>query len=186
MQIDLLVEVDFLLTNDVELHDLLVDDLLPLLESSIDLVDLVLNLLYLQLSILDHLFGVRDLALKSPDEVLFLCLLMYFARNLVQMLDEALLLQFLGSHVVEKIVDVLDVFLGLFGIGCDICHEKSKFASVGAEGVLKFDLKIGTALLDVVLFSLKFFDLLWELLRHDGIVSVFILLELNLFGLELV
>ena len=55
LQLNLLIQVDLLLSDDVELLDLVVDDFGSFLESDVDLVDLGLDLCYLILSIQNHL-----------------------------------------------------------------------------------------------------------------------------------
>ena len=63
LELDLLVEVDSLLSDYVELADLVVDDTLSLLQGTVNLVDLVLDFLDLILCILNHLVAILNLLL---------------------------------------------------------------------------------------------------------------------------
>ena len=63
LQLDLLVEVDLLLSDNVQLLDLLVDDLLALLEGGVDLLDLFLDLLNLVLRVLNDAVSLLELTL---------------------------------------------------------------------------------------------------------------------------
>jgi hypothetical protein len=51
LQIDLLIEVNSLLSDHIKLENLLIDDLLSLFKSTVDLIDLVFNLFNLVLSV---------------------------------------------------------------------------------------------------------------------------------------
>jgi len=55
LQLDFLVKINFLLPDDVQLLDLAVYYSLSLVKGCVDLRDLVLDLIDLNLSILDHL-----------------------------------------------------------------------------------------------------------------------------------
>ena len=72
---DLLVKVNLLLSDDIQLLDLFIDNLLTLLESSIDFFNLVLDLLDLILSIFNHLVTFLNLALQVIHKLGLLSLL---------------------------------------------------------------------------------------------------------------
>lgn len=84
-KLDLLVEVNFLLSQVVELQNLVVDDELSLLKGKIDLGDLVLDLLDLLLGVVDHLITIFDLVLELPCELLLLSLLVVFVEQLLSL-----------------------------------------------------------------------------------------------------
>lgn len=85
LQLDLLVEVDLLLSNDIELLDLLVDNLLALLQSTVDLLDLLLDLLDLILSVLNDLIAVQDLTLQMVRQLVLLGLLEVLVEQLLSL-----------------------------------------------------------------------------------------------------
>lgn len=58
---NLLVKVDSLLSNDIQLIDLILNDGLSLFESRVDFLDLVLYFSDLGLGFRDHLVAVLDL-----------------------------------------------------------------------------------------------------------------------------
>lgn len=72
---DLLVEVNLLLSDDIQLLDLFIDNLLTLLKSSINLFNLVLDLLDLVLSVFNHLVTFLNLALQVIHKLSLLGLL---------------------------------------------------------------------------------------------------------------
>jgi hypothetical protein len=75
LQLNLLIKIDFLLSDDVQFLDLLIDSSLSLSQSSVDLLQLFLDLLDLVLSILDHLIRVLDLSLEMIGKLSLLSLL---------------------------------------------------------------------------------------------------------------
>lgn len=75
LQLDLLVEVHLLLSDNVEFLDLFIDDLLALLQSTVDLLDLLLNLLDLVLRVFNDLVSVKDLTLQMVRQFVLLSLL---------------------------------------------------------------------------------------------------------------
>lgn len=64
LQLDLLIEVDLLLSYHVKLFYLLVDNLLTLLECVVNLLNLLLNLLDLVLSIFNDAVAILNLAVE--------------------------------------------------------------------------------------------------------------------------
>jgi hypothetical protein len=75
LELYLLVQINLLLSNHVELSDLVVDDLLSLLKGVVDLFDLVLDFFDLLLRVLDHLVSVLDLSVQVVGQLLLLSLL---------------------------------------------------------------------------------------------------------------
>lgn len=75
LQLNLLIKINLLLSNDVQLLDLLIDCGLSLSQSSINFLQLLLDLLDLVLSILNHLIGVLDLSLEVIGKLSLLSLL---------------------------------------------------------------------------------------------------------------
>lgn len=75
LQLDLLVKVNSLLTNHIQLQDLVIYDFLSFFEGDMDLADLVFNLGNLVLCVQDHLVQVLDLSVEMVDEFFLLGLL---------------------------------------------------------------------------------------------------------------
>ena len=88
LELDLLIQVNFLRTNDVELFDLVVHSQLSLSQSGVDLFELVLNLLDLILGVFDHLVAVLDLGLEVVCELRLFSLLKILLQQLLTMLDK--------------------------------------------------------------------------------------------------
>ena len=61
LKLDLLVQVDSLLSNHVQLINLVLDDRLSLVESGVDFFDLLHNFTDLGSSFNDHLIAILDL-----------------------------------------------------------------------------------------------------------------------------
>lgn len=75
LELDLLVQINLLLPNDIQFLDLIVDHLLSLLQSVVDLFDLVFDFLDLHLRVFDHLVCVLDLCMQMIGQLLLLRLL---------------------------------------------------------------------------------------------------------------
>lgn len=75
LKLDCLVKVNSLLTNHIQLQDLVIYDFLSFFESDMDLADLVFNLGNLVLCVQDHLVQVLDLSVEMVDEFFLLGLL---------------------------------------------------------------------------------------------------------------
>lgn len=82
---DLLVEVNLLLSDDIQLLDLFIDNLLTLLKSSINLFNLVLDLLYLVLSVFNHLVTFLNLALQVIHKLSLLGLLEILVEEILSL-----------------------------------------------------------------------------------------------------
>lgn len=72
LYLNLLIKINFLLSNNIQLLDLIIYYLLSLWKGSIDLFNLNLNFLYLLLRVLDHLIAILNLTLEVICEFLFL------------------------------------------------------------------------------------------------------------------
>jgi hypothetical protein len=94
----LLVQVSSLLSDDIQLLDLIFDDSLSLLEGTVDSSNLILDFLDLFLSIFDHLITLLDLLLEMVGELLFLSLLEVFEKELLSLLKETSLLVAYSCH----------------------------------------------------------------------------------------
>jgi len=64
LQLNLLIEVDLLLSNNVQLSDLVIDDSLSFFEGTIDFANLILDFLDLNFCLLNHLFCIGDLVVE--------------------------------------------------------------------------------------------------------------------------
>ena len=84
----MLIQVDFLRTNDIKLFDLVIHSHLSLSQSGIDLFELILDLLDLILGVFDHLIAVLDLGLEMVCELRLFSLLKVLLQQLLTMLDE--------------------------------------------------------------------------------------------------
>lgn len=70
LKLNLFVEINLLLSNNIKLSDLVVNDILSFLKSGIDFVNLLLDFFDLLFSLFNHLVAVLDLILKMVDELL--------------------------------------------------------------------------------------------------------------------
>ena len=85
LQLDLLVKVNLLLSDDIQFLDLFIDNLLTLLESGIDFFNLVLDLLDLILSIFNHLVTFLNLALQVIHKLSLLSLLEILVEEILSL-----------------------------------------------------------------------------------------------------
>ena len=122
LKLDLLIKVNLLLSNDVQLSDLIVDDLLSLLQSIVDFVDLVFDLLDLLLGILDHLVAVLDLSVQVVCQLLSFSLLEVLQQQGLSLEHKLGLLLTYSGHRSKKILNLLDILLCLFPVCTDISH----------------------------------------------------------------
>ena len=119
LKLDLLVEVDLLLSNDIELLDLLVDNLLALLQSTVDLLNLLLDLLDLVLSVLNDLIAVQDLTLQMVRQLVLFGLLEVLVEQLLSLKQELSLLLTNFLHRREQVLNLFDILAGL-GLICNV------------------------------------------------------------------
>ncbi len=94
----MLVQVSSLLSDDIQLLNLILDDSLTLLESTVDSSNLVLDFLDLFLSVFDHLITFLDLFFEMVGKLLFLSLLEVFEKELLSLLKETSLLVAYSCH----------------------------------------------------------------------------------------
>jgi hypothetical protein len=92
LELDLLVQVDSLLSNDVQLINLVLDDRLSLFESTIDFLNLILDFPNLSFGFGDHLIAVLNLLGKMVCQLLFLTLLKVILKKVLSLLKETCLL----------------------------------------------------------------------------------------------
>ena len=88
LQLNLLVQVSSLLSNDIEFLNLVFDDGLSLLQRRVYSQNLVLDLLNLLLGVNDHLVAVFDLLLQVVRKLLLLSLLEVVQKKLLSLLEE--------------------------------------------------------------------------------------------------
>lgn len=127
LELNLLVKVDLLLSDNVQLPDLIVNNLLSLLEGEVDLVDLILNLLDLLLSILNHLIAVLNLTVQMVGKLLSLSLLEVLKQERLPLKHELGLLLADSCHGREQVLDLLDILLGLLSVGANVRDIDLKF-----------------------------------------------------------
>lgn len=84
---DLLVKIHFLRADDVQLGDLVLDDLLPVVVGLDDLVDLNLDLCDLFLGVFDHLVAVLNLGLEMSCKLRLLSGLEVVLEQLLTVLE---------------------------------------------------------------------------------------------------
>jgi hypothetical protein len=94
----LLVQVGSLLSDDIQLLDLILDDSLTLLEGTVNSSNLVLDFFDLFLSVFDHLITFLDLLLEMVGKLLFLSLLEVFEKELLSLLKKTSLLVAYSCH----------------------------------------------------------------------------------------
>jgi len=169
-ELDLLVEVNLLLSQVVEIKNLVVDDELSFLKSEVDPVYLVLDLLDLLLGVVDHLVAVLDLIFELPGELLLLSFLVVLLEKLLSLVEEIGLLLSNDLHLIEVFLDLFEVGLGLGAGGVHICNEKLELA--GPLTVLRLEsvLYVDSLLLHVVELSGEIFDL--SLIPLSLVVSI--------------
>ena len=92
LELNLLVQVSSLLSDDIEFLNLVFDDSLSLLQRRVYSQNLVMDLLDLLLGVNDHLVAVFDLFLQMVRKLLFLSLLEVVQQKLLSLLEEASLL----------------------------------------------------------------------------------------------
>ena len=169
-ELNLFVEVNLLLSQVVELKNLVVDDELSLLKSEVDPVYLVLDLLDLLFGVVDHLVAVLDLVFELPGKLLLFGFLVVLLEKLLSLVEEVGLLFSNDLHLIEVFLDLFEVGLGLGAGGVHICNEKLELAGpltvLGLESVLHVD----SLLLHVVELSGEIFDL--SLVSLSLIVSI--------------
>jgi hypothetical protein len=124
LKLNLLVKVNLLLSDNVELGDLVIDDILSLFQGSVDLVDLLLNFFDLLLGLLNHLVTVLDLVLEVVDELLLLGLLEVVGEVVSSLGHQLLLLLADGLELLEEIVDLSEILLGLLALVSHISNEQ--------------------------------------------------------------
>lgn len=78
LELDLLVQIDSLLSDDIQLVDLVLDNSLSLFKSAIDFFDLVLDFPNLSLGFSDHLIAVLNLLSEVVCQLLLLSLFKVF------------------------------------------------------------------------------------------------------------
>lgn len=83
LQLNLLIEINFLLSDHVQLSDLLVDNLLAFFKCICNLLNLGFDLIQLLLSVKDHLVEVLNLIIKMVDNSLLLVLFVDLLFNIV-------------------------------------------------------------------------------------------------------
>jgi hypothetical protein len=118
----LLVEVELLLSDDVELSDLLVDDSLSFLQSVVDLLNLVLDSVDLLLGVLDHLVKVLDLVVEVIDNSMLLVLLVDLSLDIVSLTHYFGLLLVNILELREQSENLLQVSLVLGVVCVHVCH----------------------------------------------------------------
>ena len=88
LNLDLLVQVHLLQSNDVELSNLVLNDVVPLLQSVIDLLDLSSDGVDLVLDIGQHLITATNLLLQMLHQVVLLVKLVAHLDQLLPLLQE--------------------------------------------------------------------------------------------------
>ena len=98
LQLDLFIQINFLLSDDIQLSNLIVNDLLSLLERIVDFFDLVLDFFDLLLRVLDHLVKILDLSVQMVRQLLLLGLLKVVLQKSLSLKHELGLLLTDCSH----------------------------------------------------------------------------------------
>lgn len=88
LQLDLLIEVDLLLSNHIQLPDLVIDDLLSLLQRIVYFLNLILYFFDLLFGILNHLIQILNLGMQVVCELLLLSLLEIILKKILSLEHE--------------------------------------------------------------------------------------------------
>lgn len=107
LELNLLIEINLLLSDHVQLGNLIVDDVLSFFKGSIDLVDLFLNFFNLLLCFLDHLVAVLDLVLEMVNELLLFGFLEVVGKVVSSLRHQLLLFVTDCLELLEKVMDLL-------------------------------------------------------------------------------
>lgn len=183
LQLNLLIKVDLLLSDNVQLSYLFIDDLLSFIKCIVDLFDLVFDLVKLFLGVLDHLVEVLDLIVKVVSNALLLILLVNLVFNIVSLREQLSLSNVDSIHLVEKVVDLFKVTLGLLIIGVNISNIKLEFAAEQVLAVLELVLELCSFPLDVLELSVELLELkliFFFFVFGINVINGFQLLEFNL------
>lgn len=190
-----------MLSDDVQFLDLVLDDVLTLLESSVNSSDLVLDFCDLLLSVLDHLVALLDLLFEMVGELLLLSLLEVFEEKLLPLLKKSSLFVTDSSHGGKQVLDLPQVPLGLVRLLVHIGDEKLQFACPAAVSGLQLVLEVFSLVLKLIQFARELFNLsvitgflykcvcVIQFLELSGLQSYLLLLAsdllLQLFGLDI-
>lgn len=98
LQLNLLVQVSSLLSDNIQFQYLVLDDGLTLFQGTVDSGDLILDLFNLFLGIFDHLVTFLDLFFEVVGELLLFGLLEVVEEELLSLLEKAGLLVADGGH----------------------------------------------------------------------------------------
>lgn len=185
LQLDLLVEVDLLLSNDIELLDLLVDNLLALLQSTVDLLDLLLDLLDLVLSVLNDLIAVQDLTLQMVRQLVLLGLLEVLVEQLLSLKQELSLILTNFLHRLQQVLNLFDILAGL-SLVSDVRYIQLQFGGPLGVDRLHLGLQFSALALNTSQLGLELVNLLDVTGTLNISISIFKLVEILQLQLDLV
>lgn len=157
LQLNLLIEINFLLSDHVQLSDLLVDNLLAFFKCICNLLNLGFDLIQLLLSVKDHLVEVLNLIIKMVDNSLLLVLFVDLLFNIVSHLKELCLLDMDCLHLFEQIVDLIEVSLSLGVLTLDISDVQLQLALQVMMTAFKLVLRLTSLLLGFEQLSVELF-----------------------------
>ena len=93
-----------------------------MLQTVVNLLDLVFDFLDLLLRVLNHLVGVLDLGMQMIRQLLLLRLLEVLLEQSLSLNQELRLLLAHSGHGSEQVLDLLDILLGLLSLHADISN----------------------------------------------------------------
>ena len=150
---DLFVKIYLLLSNYVKLLDLVVDHLLPLLKSVVNLFNLIFNFLDLHFGIFNHLISILDLGMQVIGKLILLSLLKVLLKQLLPCHQKLSLFISNGRHRSKKILDLFDIFFSLFPISTDVGNVDLKFGRPFSMNIMQLCLKLRSLSLNVLELS---------------------------------
>jgi len=180
-QPNLLVKVKLVLPEDIQLSNLVIHSCLPRLKSSINVGYLSVKLSDLLFSLPDHLVTISNLLMEVISELLLLGVVESALKVGAALCHRLSLLGAYNIELLKKILESLDLALGLLALQSHISHKEAKFAAPLSMTVFEFGAEVLTPSLLLPLPSTKISELCVMVFRCIISIAVFLLPYFSFF-----
>lgn len=154
-----------------------------MLQSVVNLVNLIFYLLDLLLRVLNHLVCILDLCMQMIGKLLFFSLLKVLLKKSLSLNEKLRLLLAHSCHRGKQVLNLLDILLGLISLSADISNVNLELGGPLSMAIVKLRLHLCSLSLDVLQLSAQLLNLLIVLLLFNVVVGVLQLLEVTLLQL---